>query len=77
VTALTRIMFSVLPGIAGRDDLQTGLREALHSERASSRSGLVVAEIAIALMLTVGAGLMVRSFMHLRAVIPVTRPNGC
>jgi putative ABC transport system permease protein len=70
VTALTAIAFSVLPGIAGRDDLQTSLREADTQRKSRTRSGLVVAEIAIALLLTVGAGLMVRSFMHLRDVDP-------
>jgi putative ABC transport system permease protein len=70
VTALTGIVFSVLPGIAGRDDLQTSLREGNPQRKGLSRSGLVVAEIAIALLLTMGAGLMVRSFVHLRAVDP-------
>jgi putative ABC transport system permease protein len=69
VTGLTGIIFSVLPGLAGRDDLQTSLREA-SVRKAKSRSGLVVAEIAIALLLTVAAGLMVRSFLRLRAVDP-------
>jgi putative ABC transport system permease protein len=70
VTALTGIVFSVLPGIAGREDLQTSLRESDARRKGASRSGLVVAEIAIALVLTVGAGLLVRSFAHLRAVDP-------
>ena len=70
VTGLTALAFSVLPGLAGRDDLQTTLREGNPRQRGLSRSGLVVAEIAIALLLTVGAGLMVRSFLHLRDVDP-------
>ena len=70
VTALTGIVFAVLPSVSGRDDLQTSLREAVTRSKARSNMGLVVAEIAIALMLTVGAGLMVRSFIHLRAVDP-------
>ncbi|HJR36724.1 MAG TPA: ABC transporter permease [Gemmatimonadales bacterium] len=69
-TGLTALVFSVLPGLAGRDDLQTTLREGNPRQRDLSRSGLVVAEIAIALLLTVGAGLMVRSFLHLRDVDP-------
>jgi putative ABC transport system permease protein len=68
VTALTGIVFAVLPSVAGRDDLQTSLREAVTRSKARSHKGLVVAEIAIALMLTVGAGLMLRSFLHLRDV---------
>jgi putative ABC transport system permease protein len=70
VTVLTGIVFSVLPGLAGRDDLQTSIRESDSQRKGSLRSGLVVAEIAIALLLTVGAGLMVRSFLHLRDVDP-------
>ena len=75
VTGLTGVVFSVLPGITGRDDLQTSLREADTRRKGLSRSGLVVAEIAIALLLTVGAGLTVRSFLHLRAVDPGYRPE--
>jgi putative ABC transport system permease protein len=70
VTAVTGIAFSILPGIGGRDDLQTSLREGASQGKGLSRSGLVVAEIAIALLLTVGAGLMVRSFLRLRSVDP-------
>ena len=70
VTALTGIVFAVLPSVSGRDDLQTSLREAVTRSKARSNMGLVVAEIAIALMLTVGAGLMIRSFIHLRANDP-------
>ena len=75
VTGLTGLVFSILPGVAGRDDLQTALREATSRGKGLSRSGLVVAEIAIALLLTVGAGLMLRSFMHLRSVDPGFRPD--
>src|SRR5688572_4928040 len=70
VAGLTGIVFSMLPGLAGRDDLQTSLREGDTRRKGLSRSALVVAEIAIALILTVGAGLMVRSFLHLRDVDP-------
>jgi len=70
VTVLTGIAFSVLPGLAGRNELQTSIRESDSPRKGSLRSGLVVAEIAIALLLTVGAGLMVRSFLHLRDVDP-------
>jgi predicted permease len=75
VTGMTGMLFSILPGIAGRDDLQTTLREASTRGKGLSRSGLVVAEIAIALLLTVGAGLMLRSFMHLRSVDPGFKPD--
>ena len=70
VTGLTALIFSVLPGMAGNDDLQTTLREGNPRQTGLSRSGLVVAEIAIALLLTVGAGLMVRSLLRLNDVDP-------
>ena len=75
VTALTGIVFAVLPSVSGRDDLQTSLRESVTRSKTRSNTGLVVAEIAIALMLTVGAGLMVRSFMLLRDVDPGYSPE--
>ena len=70
VTVLTGVVFSVLPGLAGRDDLRTSIHENDSQRKGSLRSGLVIAEIAIALLLTAGAGLMVRSFLHLRDVDP-------
>lgn len=70
VTGLTAMIFSMLPSIVGRDDLQTTLREGDTRQKGLSRGALVVAEIAIALILTVGAGLMVRSFLRLNAVDP-------
>jgi putative ABC transport system permease protein len=75
VSIVTGLVFGVLPAIqATRIDL----REALNGEgRGSSagglkhqrmRSTLVVAEIALALVLLVGAGLMLQSFVSLQRV---------
>jgi putative ABC transport system permease protein len=65
------LVFGLLPALyAGRDDLVESLREGgrgattgIRGRRA--RSGLVVAEVALALVLLAGAGLMIRSFDRL------------
>jgi putative ABC transport system permease protein len=74
VSAMTSVLFGLAPALhtsagdlanplreAGRG-LQGGLRQAL------LRKGLVVAEVALSLMLLVGAGLMMRTFMAVQDV---------
>ena len=70
VTAATGLAFGLLPAIgASRLDLAGGLRQAWATGGAARLGGtlgaLVVSEVAIALMLLVGAGLMVRTFQEL------------
>lgn len=76
------VLFGVLPAlrytrseIAGT--LHAGGRTASDSrERRSARDGLVVVQIALALVLLVASGLMIRTFQALRAVEPgFTRPE--
>jgi putative ABC transport system permease protein len=54
--------------IALSETLKAGGRSASGSGRQRLRSALVISEIALALMLLVGAGLMVRSFVRLQNV---------
>jgi putative ABC transport system permease protein len=74
------IVFGLMPLVRSRVDVQT-LREGgrgltrSRSQR-TTRDALVVAQVALALMLLVGAGLMIRSFMQLRAVRPGIDPAG-
>ena len=72
-TAAAGILTGVLPAIRGsRADVQEAMREAgrgmAGSARQRLRSGIVVAEVALSLVLLIGAGLMVRSLSNLRHV---------
>jgi predicted permease len=76
VSLLTGIVFGLLPALeAARSDPQEALKESGRSSMGSPRSrrvrgAFVVAEIALALVLLVGAGLMMKSFLRLEAVNP-------
>jgi putative ABC transport system permease protein len=75
----TGLLFGVFPALhAVRDDLSGALRESSGSAsggRSTLRSGLVVLEIALALTLVVGSGLLIRTSMALRAVPPGFDPH--
>jgi predicted permease len=63
-----------------QDGLQDSLKESgnqltIASNRARARSVLVVSEMALALMLLTGAGLLVRSFVQLQQVDPGFNPK--
>lgn len=71
------IAFSCVPVFQSRRrDLQSTLRGSTHNNsgnrwfKANMRSILVVSEVAIAVTLVVGAGLMVKSLWHLQGVNP-------
>ena len=71
---LTILIFGLLPAInAARADVRESLNEGGRSGIGSRKQGrlrrlLVIAEVALALVLLVGSGLMVRSFIKLRKV---------
>ena len=71
LTILTGIMFGTLPALRGaRPDLNVSLREGSRGEggslrRSRLRGTLVVAEIAVSVVLLVGATLLVRSYRNL------------
>jgi putative ABC transport system permease protein len=73
---LTGIVFGVVPALqASRADLNEVLKEGARGgtgglRRRWLRDSLVVAEIAIAVVVLIGAGLLARSFQRLRATDP-------
>jgi putative ABC transport system permease protein len=75
LSLLTAIIFGVAPALQLRNsNLQSTLKEGGRSApagvRRSVRNSLVVAEVAVALVLLTGAGLLIRSFITLLRVDP-------
>ena len=76
VSLLTGVLFGLVPALrAFRPDLQGTLKEGGKTSVQGSgqhrlRSALVVAEVAVALVVLVGAGLLVRSLWRLQEVDP-------
>jgi putative ABC transport system permease protein len=75
VSLLTGLLFGLVPAVhAARENLSLTLRESSGLPGAGRtgaiRSGLVVFEIALAVALVVGAGLLIRTSLALRAVKP-------
>jgi putative ABC transport system permease protein len=81
VVIITAIVFSLVPALSQRSStLGVALREegrgsTAGGARARARRVLVVAQVAIALMLSTGAGLMARSFLRARDVQPGFQPE--
>ena len=82
VSIVTGLVFGLLPARqASRVDLNDSLRAGSRGTSASRgalrvRSVLMVAEVAMALMLLVGAGLLIRSFSRLTSVDPGVDARG-
>ena len=81
VSVLTALVFSVLPALkASRPDINEVLKAGAKTATSTSssqlwRDSLVVAEVALGLVLLIGAGLMMRSFSSLTNVHPGFDPN--
>jgi putative ABC transport system permease protein len=82
MTLLTGMGFGVVPALqAMRIDLVEALKEGARGTSDSGhrhllRHGLVVTEIALAVMLLASAGLLIRSFVRLNAFNPGFNPQG-
>jgi len=76
ISLLTGILFGLFPAFAAtRTDLTTSLKESSHRSGTGFRTGktralLVVSEVSLALVLLIGAALLIRTFMSLRSVGP-------
>ncbi len=81
VSLLTGIIFGLAPALqASRPDLNETLKEGVRGATGSAghrrmRSLMIVSEIELSLVLLVGAGLLMRSFLKLQAVAPGFNPN--
>jgi len=73
VSALTGILFGIVPALqASKLDVTSALKEGGRRgeghRRTSARSLLLIGEVALSLMLLVGAGLLIKSFLRLQEV---------
>jgi predicted permease len=81
LTALTAVLFGLVPAIqATRLDVQAalaegGTRSVAGGARGWPRRLLVVAEVALGVVLLVGAGLLTRTFIHLQSQSPGFDPR--
>ncbi|CAA9252701.1 MAG: Acidobacterial duplicated orphan permease (function unknown) [uncultured Chthoniobacterales bacterium] len=73
ISLLTGVLFGMIPALqASRPDLNDALKEGSRGSTGGRsrtlRNVFVVTEVALALILLIGAGLMIRSFMQLQSV---------
>jgi predicted permease len=79
LTTLVGVVVGVVPALQGaRRDLRSGMQSGVRATSGAShklRASLVVVEVALALVLLVGTGLMVRSLSRLFSVAPGFDPS--
>ncbi|HEY1583751.1 MAG TPA: ABC transporter permease, partial [Chthoniobacterales bacterium] len=82
IACLTSLIFGLIPALqASRPQVEQSLKEAARGSTGGARShrlrsAFVVSQFALSLVLLVGAGLLMRSFSHLRAVQPGFEAQG-
>jgi putative ABC transport system permease protein len=80
LAALTGVLFSIVPAIQTvraslNDSLRQGGRGGAGGRRTTTRDALIVLEVAMALILLTGAGLMLKTMAKLRAIDVGFRPD--
>jgi putative ABC transport system permease protein len=81
ISVVTGILFGLAPALqTSRVDLNKSLKEAARAldpgfQRQGMRKSLLIAEVALAFVLLIGAGLLARSFRHLQKVDLGFRPE--
>jgi len=80
ISLMTGVLFSIVPAIQSsrislNDGLRQGGRGGIGGRRATTRDALVVVEVAAALVLLIGAGLMIKTLARLRAIEIGFRPD--
>jgi predicted permease len=81
VSVLTGILFGLFPAVgAARPDLNTTLKESSNRSgtgfrQSKGRSLLVISEVSLALVLLIGAALLIRTYIALRNVNPGFDPH--
>ena len=80
ISIATGVLFSLVPSLQAaraslRDAMQQGARSAVGGSGRITRDALVVLQVAAALVLLAGAGLMLRTMANLRAVDIGFRPD--
>jgi predicted permease len=79
LSLITGLLFGLVPALritrsSSHESLAPGMRPSVRGQE-RLRAALVIAEIALALVLLTGAGLMLESFLRLRAIDPGFHPN--
>jgi putative ABC transport system permease protein len=79
MSLMTGIIFGIVPALqASKLDVNSALKEGGRTEghrRTSARSLLLISEVALSLMLLIGAGLLIKSFLRLQEVRPGFNPH--